>query len=171
MGAFTRRRRWDGKSIRPVILDNPTIPNAAIVATIWSSKPSGIQSYGGTNVTINDSAGFPQNVGFDHAQQLRTYVVCTVTPAPNVTIGTNERNAIKAAIAAYATATFNLGVSVVALPFRLSTLGFGGYASGLAVDVPAFAFGFSTSPTNTSNQATWPSERCPSQRCPRPTSW
>jgi uncharacterized phage protein gp47/JayE len=139
-----------GKAFRAVIWDGPglTVADADIGNIIWKNKPSGIQSFGATSVTVNDSAGNPQVVNFDRASQLRTWCTCTVTPVAGVTIDANARTAVRNAIAAYATATFNLGVSIIDLPFRASAL-----VPELTLDVPTFAFDFHSTPTNTANLA------------------
>ncbi len=137
-----------GKAFRAVIWDGPgmSVTNNLIAQTIWNDKPTGIQAFGATSGIATDSAGNPQTINFDRAQQLRTWVTCTVTAAPGISIDATARTAIRAAIKAYADATFNLGVSIIDLPFRASAI-----VPTLTVDVPTFAFDFVSTPTNTGN--------------------
>lgn len=133
------------KSFRVVVWDGPGLSasNAAIAEAIWTHKGSGALAYGGTLVTVTDSAGNPQPVRFDRATQLRLFVSCTTTPGTLSTAGTA---AVKAALTAYAALTFNLGTSIIDLPFRAAAL-----VAGVTTDVPTFAFDFHSSPTNTAN--------------------
>jgi uncharacterized phage protein gp47/JayE len=135
-----------GKAFRAVVWDNNILTDEAIATVIWKAKPTGIQPYGATLWYVTDSAGNRQLVGFDRAAQKRTYVTCTVTAAAGVSIGAAERLAIRQAIKAYADKTFNLGVSIVDLPFRASAL-----VPTLTTDVPTFAFDFTPAPVNTGN--------------------
>jgi uncharacterized phage protein gp47/JayE len=133
------------KSFRVVIWDGPGLSasNAAVAQAIWTHKGSASLSYGTTLVAVTDSGGNPQPVRFDRATQLRLYVVATTTPGSLSTAGTA---AVKASLAAYAAATFNLGEIVIALPFRSAAL-----VDGVDIDVPSFQFGFTPAPTNTGN--------------------
>lgn len=137
-----------GKAFRAVVWDgaSPPVGNTLLIAqAIWGSKPSGIQSFGAISQVIQDSAGNNQTIYFDRAQQLPTYVSCTTTPS---VLSGAQTTAVKAAIAAYAANAFNLGVSIIDLPFRASAL-----VASVTTDVPTFAFDFHSTPTNTGNLA------------------
>jgi len=110
---------------------------------LWASKPAGIQTYGATAVNVTDASGNTQTVFFDRATQVVLHVACTTTPS---ILTAAQTLAVKSAIAAYANATFGLGTSVTALPFRASAL-----VPGVTTDVPSFAFDTTASPTNTAN--------------------
>jgi uncharacterized phage protein gp47/JayE len=131
-----------GKSFRVVVWDGPgaSASNNAVAQAIWEHKPSGILAFGAQQGTATDSNGVLRGVSFDRAVQLPLYVVCTTTPPFLTAAGTL---AVKAAIAAYGAAAFNLGVSVIDLPFRASAL-----VAGVTTDVPIFCFGTTPSPTN-----------------------
>lgn len=133
------------KSLHVVIWDGPGLSasNAAVAQAIWTHKSSGALTVGTTLQSVTDSAGNAQPIRFDRASQRRLYVSCTTTPGTLSGAGTT---AVKAALKAYADATFQLGVSIIALPFRAS-----GVVPGVNTDVPLFQFDFSPSPTNTGN--------------------
>ena len=120
-----------GKSFRVVIWDGAGMAaaNNDVAQAIWDSKPSGILSFGTTasGVAI-DSTGQSRTLLFDRAVQVPIYIICTTTPATLTTAGTA---AVKAAMAAYATANYNLGISVIDLPLRAS-----GIIPGVTIDVP-----------------------------------
>lgn len=134
-----------GKAFRVVVWDGPgmSATNDHIAQAIWDHKPSGILSFGSLVGNATDSTGTVRALNFDRAIQKRLYVVCTTTPGTLNTAGTQ---AVKNALAAYALATFNLGVSVIDLPFRAAAL-----VPGVTTDVPTFMFDFVPSPTNTAN--------------------
>lgn len=129
---------WDGPS--------PQASNQAIATAIWDNKADGIQAFGSVFQQIIDAGGNIQYVAFDRASQIPLYVACTTTPS---TLSTNGTNAVKAALAAYALATFNLGTPAIALSFRAAAL-----VAGVNTDVPTFAFDVVPSPTNTGNLTT-----------------
>jgi baseplate J-like protein len=137
-----------GKAIRAVIWDGVgmAVSNTLIAQTIWNQKPSGIQTFGASIGTATDSQGNPQTIYFDRAVQKRTYVTLTTTPAVGVVVDATYRAAIRASVVAYATATFNLGVNIIALTFRDSAV-----VATLDIDVPTFAFDFTPTPVNTAN--------------------
>jgi uncharacterized phage protein gp47/JayE len=132
-------------SVHVIIWDSAgaSASNAAVGAALWASKPAGIQTYGATAVNVTDASGNTQTVFFDRATQVVLHVACTTTPS---ILTAAQTLAVKSAIAAYANATFGLGTSVTALPFRASAL-----VPGVTTDVPSFAFDTTASPTNTAN--------------------
>ena len=116
-----------------------------IAAAIWSKKDGGNGAYGSLWGTTIDSADNVQTLHFDWAASLPVYATCVVTPAPGVTIGSDQATAIKAALAAYALAAWELGEDVYYTPFRNAAV-----LSGVSVDVSSFAIGFAPSPVGTS---------------------
>lgn len=134
-----------GKAFRVVIWDGPghSASNNAVAQAIWDHKPSGILAFGGTTGQATDSQGNIQTISFDRAVQLRIYCVVTTTPS---VLTAPQTLAVKAAIAAYGAANFNLGTSIIALPLRASAI-----VEGVTTDVPFFFFGSSPSPVNFSN--------------------
>jgi uncharacterized phage protein gp47/JayE len=139
-----------GKAFRVVVWDNNLAANVDIANAIWTAKPAGILAYGGTAVNITDSSGNTQTVSFDRATTKRLYVSCTTTPS---SLTTTQQTAVKNAIVAYAAATFNLGVSVIARSFSASPLEPTATYTPFVTDVPVFEFDFTPSPTNTGNLA------------------
>lgn len=134
------------KSFRVVIWDGEGMAasNNNVAQAIWDSKPSGILSFGTTASGVaTDSAGNPRTLLFDRAQQVPIYITCTTTPGSLNTAGTA---AVKAALAAYATANYNLGVEVVALALRAAAI-----IAGITIDVPTFFLGTAPSPAGTVN--------------------
>jgi hypothetical protein len=127
---------WDGAGLNAV--------NNNVAQAIWDAKPSGILSYGVTASGVAvDSTLTSRTILFDRAVQVPIYIVCTTTPATLTTAGTA---AVKAAMAAYAQANYNLGVSVIDLPLRAS-----GIIPGVTIDVPTFFLGTAPSPGGTAN--------------------
>jgi uncharacterized phage protein gp47/JayE len=135
-----------GKSFRVVVWDGVGLlaSNNAIAQAIWGEKPSGILAFGTTaSGTATDSTGVARTVLFDRAQQVRLWVSCTTTPS---TLSGSGTAAVKSALVAYALANFNLGVTVIDLPFRAAAL-----VVGVDTDVPVFQFDTHAVPTNTAN--------------------
>jgi hypothetical protein len=134
-----------GKAFRVVVWDGVghSASPAAIGLAIWKAKPTGILAYGATPIVVTDSQGNTHTVSFDYAQQKPLFVTLTTTPTP-LTLA--QRTAIRLALTTYADATFNLGVSIIDLPFRAAAL-----VAGIDTDVPTFAFDFVASPVNTAN--------------------
>ena len=127
---------WDGAGLNAV--------NNNVAQAIWDAKPSGILSYGVTASGVAvDSTLTSRTILFDRAVQVPIYIVCTTTPA---TLTTYSTAAVKAAMAAYAQANYNLGVSVIDLPLRAS-----GIIPGVTIDVPTFFLGTAPSPGGTAN--------------------
>ncbi|MCX8966799.1 hypothetical protein EHW66_17960 [Erwinia psidii] len=48
-----------------------------IAQTIYNNKPGGIKAYGTTNVTVNDSKGYPHNIGFTRPVNASIYLKVT----------------------------------------------------------------------------------------------
>ena len=137
-----------GKSFRVVIWDGaaPAASNNAVAQAIWDAKPSGILSYGTTASGVAvDSTNQSRTILFDRAQQVPIYLALTTTPG---TLTTAQTNAVKAALAAYALANYNLGVSVVALALRADAI-----LAGVTTDVPTFYLDTHSTPTDTGNIA------------------
>lgn len=135
------------KAFRVVIWDgtSPAASNNAVAQAIWNSKPAGVLSYGTTASGVAvDSSGTNRTILFDRAQQVPIYVVCTTSPA----VTGSGAAAVKAAMAAYAVANYNLGVSVVDLALRAA-----GIVPGVTTDVPTFFLGTAPSPGGTANIA------------------
>ena len=136
-----------GKSFRVVIWDgvSPAAANNDVAQAIWNSKPAGILAYGTTaSGTATDSTGQARTILFDRAVQVPLYVDLTTTP----TLNSSGKSAVAAALAAYATANYNLGVEVYALALRAS-----GLIPGLVTDIPVFTLGIAPSPVGTGNIA------------------
>lgn len=133
------------KSIRVVVFDGavPTLSNTAIAQAIWDHKCAGIQAAGGITATATDSAGNPQTIHFDRPTPVPIYVSCSTTPA---TLTASQTQGVKDALKAYATTNWNLGTSVIAVPFRAAAV-----VPGVTTDVPLFQFDTHGSPTNTGN--------------------
>jgi uncharacterized phage protein gp47/JayE len=136
-----------GKAFRVVVWDGVghAASNTNIAQAIWDSKPSGILSFGtGANSGVaTDSTGTARTILFDRAVQVPIFIVCTTTPSTLTTAGTA---AVKAALVAYATANYNLGVSVIALALQASAL-----IPGVTTDVPTFFDGTAPGPVTDVN--------------------
>ncbi len=148
---------WAGVGGLATVLPSGLTVGQTIANTIWANKPTGIQSFGAQVYTVTDSAGNPQQVYFDQANQLGLYVTCTVTPAPASSSLTDPiRVAVKGAIQAWVQTNLLLGVGVIARAFSASPLEIQTSPTGtvytpVVTDVPTFAFDIIPSPTNTAN--------------------
>lgn len=103
--------------------------DAEIGAVIWGSKPVGIESYGSTDVELEDSQGTTRHVFFTHPEQLHAYIRVLVTWYQAGELGyidgvtrpwpsTTTEDEIKAAILAYLAAN-GTGIGVSAYASRL----------------------------------------------------
>lgn len=122
-----------GKSFRVVIWDGAGMAasNNNVAQAIWNSKPSGILSYGTTASGVaTDSTTTARTILFDRAVQVRLRVDLATTPD---VLTSPQTAAVKAALAAYATANYNLGVSVIVLPLAAAAI-----LPGVTTDVPTF---------------------------------
>lgn len=112
-----------------------------IAQAIWSKKSGGNGTYGAITGVATDSAGKSHTLSFDWATTLQLHIVAIVTPAPGVTIGSSQAEAIKSAMAGYALANFDLGVSVYYTPLRNSAV-----VAGVSIDAPTFEIKFGSTP-------------------------
>jgi len=148
---------WAGVGGLATVLPSGLTVSQTIANTIWSNKPTGIASFGAQVNTVTDSAGNPQTVYFDQANQLGLYVTCTVVPAPASSSLTDPiRVAVKGAIQAWVQSNLLLGVGVIARAFSASPLEIVTSPTGVVytpvvTDVPTFAFDIVPSPVNTAN--------------------
>lgn len=139
---------WDG-------YPTYTVSNSAIAQAIWQAKGQGVQAYGSTTQTVTDSQGYTHTIGFDRCAVQYINVACTTTPS---TLTTAQTAAVKTALTAYAegasytpaaplvTGAWQLGASILALPFHVAAI-----VPGVTTDVPTFAFDTTSTPTNTGN--------------------
>lgn len=128
-----------GHAFHAIIWDGvvPAANNNDIAQALWNNKPSGIPSYGLLSGTATDSQGHSQTMYFDRAIPVPIYVTLSTTPA---SLTTQQTQAVKAALAAYALQTYNLGVEVFALALESQAL-------SVVEDVTSFALGVAPSPT------------------------
>ena len=145
---------WAGVGGLATVLPSGLTVGQTIANTIWSNKPTGIQSFGAQVYTVTDSAGNPQTVYFDQANNLPLYVTCTTVPA--YAGSSTQGLAVKGAIQAWVQTNLLLGVGVIARAFSASPLEIQTSTTGtvytpVVTDVPTFAFDIIPSPTNTAN--------------------
>lgn len=135
-------------SFECIIFDgvSPAADDATIAAVIWANKPTGMRSFGSTSQSTTDSTGASQSVKFSRATSQAFYLTYTVTTTADYPVDGDDR--VKAAAVAYANATLNLGVDIIALDFRYAARSITG-----VVDVPTFTLGFLPSPAGTANLA------------------
>lgn len=135
-----------GKSIECVIWDGsvPAADDAKVRATIWASKPSGIETYGSISGTTPDSTGTSQTVKFSRATARRLYLDSTIT-TNSLFDATNGPAAVRSAMKAVVD-KFQLGDDVIALALSAAALTVTG-----VVDVTSLKLGFSASPVGTAN--------------------
>lgn len=87
--------------------------NMAIANEIWALKPAGILTFGNTTVDITDSTGMLQAVNFSRPVAVYIWVKVSITTIDPSTFPAQTPSAIQAAVAAYGTATFNVGETIL----------------------------------------------------------
>lgn len=73
-----------GKAFQVIVLGGD---NQDIGDTIWKAGPSGILAYGTTTVTVTDSSGNPQTVGFTRPTPVPIYVIVTLHALDDYPVG------------------------------------------------------------------------------------
>lgn len=118
--------------------------DADIEQAIFDAKPAGIQAYGTTTGTVNDSYGNPHTIGFSRPTPEPIYI--TVDLTASAAVGAYGGNAaVKQALVTYGN-TFVIGQDVI----RSLLYGIIESVSGI-LDVTNIRLGFSSSPSGTSN--------------------
>jgi uncharacterized phage protein gp47/JayE len=82
-----------------------------IANVIWQNKPGGIQTFGNTVVTINDSQGFGQDIHFIRPVEVPIYVDLTITALDG--FPANGPDQIRQAIIDYIDETYTIGDNVI----------------------------------------------------------
>jgi uncharacterized phage protein gp47/JayE len=90
-----------------------------IAATIWSTKPAGIQTFGDILKNILDSQGYPQQVSFSRPTGLTIYVTLNITAG--LDFPANGASLASDAIVDYGK-TFEVGQDVITIPKLLCTV-------------------------------------------------
>lgn len=83
--------------------------------TIWANKAAGIKTFGGENGTVVDTQGYSHSINFSRPGEVPIYMIVNLTTDANYPV--DGDNAVKQAIADYATAEFSIGDDV--LQFKL----------------------------------------------------
>lgn len=118
--------------------------DADIEQAIFDAKPAGIQAYGTTTGTVDDSYGNPHIIGFSRPTPEPIYI--TVDLTASAAVGAYGGNAaVKQALVTYGN-TFVVGQDVI----RSLLYGVIESVSGI-LDVTNIRLGFSSSPSGTSN--------------------
>lgn len=81
--------------------------------TIWNTKPTGIESYGNTPVTVFDRVGLPHTVSFTRPVLVDVYIEITISQSEGGTIAANTESLIKEALIAYFEANYSVGDNVI----------------------------------------------------------
>lgn len=99
-------------SFLPIVLGGSS---QQIAQTIWLNKPIGILSQGNTIVSINDSQGFPHDIGFSRPDPVTIYVDIEIEANPEspTPLPGDAEDQIRAAIIAYAESNFGVGKDVI----------------------------------------------------------
>lgn len=118
--------------------------DADIEQAIFDAKPAGIQAYGITTGTINDSYGNPHTIGFSRPTPEPIFITIDLTAS--AAVGAYGGNAaVKQALVTYGN-TFVVGQDVI----RSLLYGIIESVSGI-LDVTNIRLGFALSPSGTSN--------------------
>ncbi len=135
------------KAYECVVYDGviPDVDDADIGQVIWDNKPSGIQTYGDTDVDVTDSTGALRTVSFSRGDNKNVYLTYTLS-VDALTYPVDGDAQVKAAAIAKGLTYLILGQDVVALVFRAAALTVTG-----VMDVTDFRLGFTSTPTGTAN--------------------
>lgn len=95
---------WDGTGMDTLDSD--------IGDVIWQNKPSGIETYGSTTVTVQDSRGLDRDVKFSRATGVNVYLTYTLTvDATKYPVDGDDQ--VKAAAIAFGLSILSMGEDVV----------------------------------------------------------
>jgi hypothetical protein len=130
-----------GKSFESVVQG---ATDAEIAATIWDTKPAGIETHGDTTVVVTDTMGFTHDIKFSRPADIRLYINTSITVDSSIYPADGD-DQVKAALAAKG-AELQVGEDIVALQFKCVPLEITG-----VVDVTAFTIDVVTPPVNTGN--------------------
>lgn len=146
---FTDGNGVPAKSFETVIFDGaaPVVANATVAKTIFDTKPTGVQAFGATVVSVKDAAGNSHNVGFSRATQLTLYLSYDLTVNADWD-PINGPGLVKAAALAVATEKLKVAKGVNALAFKNVPLSVPGVD-----DVPTMRLGFAPAPAGVVNLA------------------
>jgi len=133
------------KSFQAIVYDgvSPAVDDDLIAQTIWDAKPGGIEAYGTSSGTAEDSLGVSRTVEFSRPTGVPIYLVVEVQRDPTTYPGAQ---AVKDAIVAAGRAGRLVGDDVVALRLKASPLSVIG-----VYDVTSFTLGIAPAPVGTSN--------------------
>lgn len=135
-------------SIEAVVFDDPMIANALIAGLLWANKAAGIQAYGTTVTSVEDSAGYAHNVGFTRASQVLVYLDFDVAVDEDIYPADGD-DQVAAVVEAFGEANYAIGGDVILR--RLEAAIFAGVAG--IVDITATRAGTAPDPAGTSNLA------------------
>lgn len=142
----------DGDGVPPkayecVIWDGETedADDDVVGQTIWDNKPSGIETYGSIDVTVEDSTGVERTVYFSRGTQVPVYFIYTLDVDVN-TYPVDGDDQVKDIAVAKADDVLGLGSDVIALVFRAEALKVTG-----VIDVTDFRLGTAPAPSGTAN--------------------
>ncbi len=116
-----------------------------IVDTIWLVKPAGINTYGNTSVSTNDSQGISHIINFNRPVEIPIYITMTVSQAENETIPSDISDQIKTSLIEYFDANFTVGTDVIYSRLFIPTQSVDG------VQIDSLTLGSSANPTGSSN--------------------
>ena len=131
--------------------DDPIVTNDQCAALVEAQTPMGIATAGNSSGTVVDSNGVPQTVRFSRPAGVTVYISVTCSKGP-AWDDTATPAAVKAALAAYATANWKPGVSVIhAFLFGVVASVNTDPLNPQVADVTAITLGTAPSPSGTAN--------------------
>jgi uncharacterized phage protein gp47/JayE len=135
------------KSFEAVIFDGltPLATNAQVAAAIFQSKPSGMESYGTTSVSVTDSTGEPNIVKFSRATIKNVWLEFDLVVDAN-RFPLTGATLVKEAVVAAGLSSLNLGIDVISAKMKAAALTVQG-----VIDAPTLRLGFAASPVGTAN--------------------
>jgi len=129
------------KSFEAIVLGGD---DQEIADTIWDVKPAGIETYGSTSKTVEDSAGFSHTIEFSRPTEIPIYMEFTVLTDP-VLFPTDGVDQIKVAMKLFGDA-IQVGEDVIALQFKCVPLDIAG-----VIDVTIFLIDDVDPPVSSAN--------------------
>jgi hypothetical protein len=106
-----------GKSFESIVQGGT---DAAVAASIWDTKPAGIETYGTTTVVVTDSMGFTHDIKFARPVDVPIHVALTVTTDPTLYPLDGDDQVAQAIVTQGA--TLNVGDDVIALVYKCAPL-------------------------------------------------
>lgn len=116
-----------------------------IAQTIWETKPAGIETFGNTTVSIDDTQGISHNINFSRPTLIDIFIDITISEAEGETLAANADEQIIDALEQFFEDTYSVGDDVIYSRLYTPINSIPGFQTD------ALTIGISASPVGTSN--------------------